>query len=60
MDPEDADEPGQDPSYRPKYLPTSTDALIGKHRVDGGREADRSGTIFSHIALGQSFEVSDF
>jgi hypothetical protein len=30
---EDADEPSQDRSYRPKYPPTSTDALIGKHRL---------------------------
>jgi hypothetical protein len=33
MDSEDANEPGQDRNYRPKCLPTSTDVLIGKHRV---------------------------
>jgi hypothetical protein len=33
MDTEDADEPGQDRSYRPKYLPASMDALIGKHNA---------------------------
>jgi hypothetical protein len=39
MDTDDADEPGQDRSYRPKYLPTSTDASIGKHRAALGEAA---------------------